>query len=201
MRRLPCGISNRCPVAESKTFWLTWARIGPGRSESIPLTNTAGITLPAITMYGEAGGCSVTLDCRPRLHLRQGYRPALRVRSELQRAATVKGADHLRCFERPHIFVFGPLRVAARRPECAGQRRLRSRYRDNRDCSRRRQCHRCWRRRSIRCHLRDLGLVPFHVSVLLSVSGAATVLATFSPAERMPCIPTTPTVIRTPSTT
>jgi hypothetical protein len=32
-----------------------------GRSELIPLTSIAGITLPAITMYGEAGGCSVTL--------------------------------------------------------------------------------------------------------------------------------------------
>ena len=38
------------PVALSNTFWLIWARIGPGRSESMPLIKTAGITLPATTV-------------------------------------------------------------------------------------------------------------------------------------------------------
>src|SRR6266849_5982326 len=61
MRRLPCGINSVLPVALSNTLWLTCARIGPGRSELIPLTNTAGITLPAITVNGDAGGRRVTV--------------------------------------------------------------------------------------------------------------------------------------------
>jgi hypothetical protein len=56
MRRLPCGINTAWPVALSSTFWLTWARIGPGRSELMPLMRTAGTMLPAITVKAEAGG-------------------------------------------------------------------------------------------------------------------------------------------------
>src|ERR1700674_5907937 len=56
MSLLPCGISRLLPLALSKTFSLTWARIGPGISESMPLTSTAGITLPATTVDGDACG-------------------------------------------------------------------------------------------------------------------------------------------------
>ena len=56
MRRLPWGMRTYLPLALSNTFWLTCATIGPGRSELIPLTKTAAMTLPAITAYGEAGG-------------------------------------------------------------------------------------------------------------------------------------------------
>ena len=56
MRRLPCGMRTDLPVALSRTFWLTCARIGPGRSELMPLIRTAGRMLPAITVYGEAAG-------------------------------------------------------------------------------------------------------------------------------------------------
>jgi len=44
------------PIALSNTFWRTLARIGPGKSELMPLINTAENTLPAITAYREAGG-------------------------------------------------------------------------------------------------------------------------------------------------
>ena len=39
LRRLPCGIRTDLPVALSRTFWLTCARIGPGRSELMPLNH------------------------------------------------------------------------------------------------------------------------------------------------------------------
>ena len=50
-----CEIRRYLSVALSNTFWLTWARIGPGKSQLMPLINTAGITFPAITAYSEVG--------------------------------------------------------------------------------------------------------------------------------------------------
>ncbi len=102
MSRLPCGMSRLLPLRLSNTFSLTWARIGPGRSELMPLTSTAGITLPAITMNGEAGGCSVTLGSLEVLALKLAPSPlcALGISSVLPpwKAATISGASSARMY-------------------------------------------------------------------------------------------------------
>ena len=46
IRRLPCGTSTYLPLALSSTFWLTCARIGPGKSELIPLPSREGQHAP-----------------------------------------------------------------------------------------------------------------------------------------------------------
>jgi len=42
-------------VAVSKTFWLTWAIIEPGRSELMPVIMTPGMTVPVLTSKGWPG--------------------------------------------------------------------------------------------------------------------------------------------------
>ena len=42
-------------MGESKTFSVTCAVIWPGRSDRIPVIRAPGMTVPACTIYGEAG--------------------------------------------------------------------------------------------------------------------------------------------------
>ena len=46
------------PVALSNTFSVTCAVTRPGRSERMPVIRLAAITLPAVSMYGDAGRVS-----------------------------------------------------------------------------------------------------------------------------------------------
>src|SRR5713226_3685689 len=113
MRRLPCGIRTDLPVALSRTFWLTCARIGPRRSELIPLIRTAGTTLPAITVYGDGAGnayCWIVLITGS---IRVGLLSFCA--RDLECSAAMKSLHHFRGFERLHVLLFGPLRIPARR--------------------------------------------------------------------------------------
>src|SRR5260370_21150009 len=100
-------MSRVLPPALSNTLPLTSARIGPGRSELMPLTITAGIMLPVITVYGDAGACSVTLGSEPvdgRLNVTAPLSPRA---GDLERPATVKAPDHLRRLQPSHVLVRG----------------------------------------------------------------------------------------------
>src|ERR1700730_399312 len=64
---VPCGNRTQRPVAVSKTFSRTCARIGPGRSELMPLISTAGITLPAVIKKGDSAGLTLAIALVPLL--------------------------------------------------------------------------------------------------------------------------------------
>src|ERR1700730_9098496 len=55
---VPCGNRTQRPVAVSKTFSRSCARIGPGRSALQPLIRRAGMELPAVIKYGDSARCS-----------------------------------------------------------------------------------------------------------------------------------------------
>src|SRR5690349_14606367 len=58
-KRDPCGMSRTRPVSVSNTFSTMVAIIWPGRSELMPVTSAARISVPAINCRGDRGVSTV----------------------------------------------------------------------------------------------------------------------------------------------